>query len=427
MEKIKYQLLSYLTTSPSFLDMKGQRFLWLIRLRFIALFFQLPLTIVGRYYGYLDQKNHLVFSFLLVMFIIYNSNLYQKVTKDKSYKIENSFLALQVSLDLIIFSYLLHLTGGVNNPFYAFFYVIAVFGGIFTSGLSSTLFLALLIFCVLVIQILPTLSTNFATAIIFNQQTFPYLISQLLIPSIVFLIARSFGGFLDKSQKDLINITVHAERLDRLRAVGALSAGFSHEFASPLHTAQIRLKRIARLLPSDNQDLSECSLALNDCEKVLKQMNSSQLQMNNCDYELIDFPIVLSELVESWKLDYPEVEIELLLRESKIKVPRINFTQSLFNLLDNSAEAMEFKGKIKLQINVNESDTFLTILDEGHGFDSEVLKRIGEPFNTNKLNGTGLGLYSTSLFMESVAGKLSVSNLNTVGSKIQLIFPRIVE
>lgn len=424
MGKLKYQLLSYLTRTPSFLDMKSQRFLWLIRLRFIALFSQLPLTIVGRYYGYLDQKSHLIFSICLILLLIYNANLYSKVTKDKTYKVKSSFLSWQVCMDLIIFSFLLNLTGGVNNPFYAFFYVMAVFGGIFTTGKGSSFFFILLMTCVFSIQISPLLSTDFNFDVIFNQQTFPYLVSQLLIPSIVFFIARSFGAFLDKSQTDLLNLTIHSERLDRLRAVGALSAGFSHEFASPLHTAQIRLKRLGRILPPDNHDLSECALALEDCEKVLKQMNSSQLHLSTSDYEVIDLGSVISEITHNWKLDYPEITVELNSADSKIRVPRINFTQSLFNLLDNSAEAMEFKGPIKLTILANATDTVLTITDQGHGFNPDILQRMGEPFNTNKSNGTGLGLYSAHLFMESVSGKLSISNL-AQGSKVELLFPRI--
>lgn len=416
--------MGFLKDTPSFLDLKGQRFLWLIRLRFIAIFFQLPLTFVGRYYGYLDQKNHLIFSLVLILLMIYNSSLYQKLTKDKTYKIQNSFLTLQVSMDLIIFSFLLNLTGGVNNPFYAFFYVMAVFGGIFTTGAGSSIFFVLLLSCVLAIQSTPLLSTDFTFDVVFNQQTFPYLVSQLLIPGIIFFIARSFGGFLNKSQKDLLNITIHAERLDRLRAVGALSAGFSHEFASPLHTAQIRLKRLARVVPADNHDLSECSLALEDCEKVLKQMNSSQLHLSSSDFELIDLPVVLDELIQNWKRDYPEIKLEVAFTESKIRVPRINFTQSLFNLLDNASEAMDFKGTIELSISNSASDVILTIIDQGPGFNPEVLARIGEPFNTNKSTGTGLGLYSANLFMESVAGKLSVSNLEPQGSKIDLQFPR---
>lgn len=424
MGKLKYQLLTYLTKTPSFLDMKSQRFLWLIRLRFIALFSQLPLTIVGRYYGYLDQKSHLVFSICLILLLIYNANLYSKVTKDKAYKVKSSFLSWQVCMDLIIFSFLLNLTGGVNNPFYAFFYVMAVFGGIFTTGRGSSYFHILLMTCVFSIQISPLLSTDFNFDVIFNQQTFPYLVSQLLIPSIVFFIARSFGAFLDKSQENLLNLTIHSERLDRLRAVGALSAGFSHEFASPLHTAQIRLKRLGRLLPADNHDLSVCALALEDCEKVLKQMNSSQLHLSTSDYEVIDLGSVISEITHNWKLDYPEITVELTSADSKIRVPRINFTQSLFNLLDNSAEAMGFKGPIELNIATNSTNTVLTITDQGHGFNPEILQRMGEPFNTNKSNGTGLGLYSAHLFMESVAGRLSVSNL-TQGSKVELLFPRI--
>lgn len=427
MKSIKFQLISHLTRSPAFLDVKGQRLLWLIRLRFIALFMQIPLTLVGRYYGYLDQKNHILFTMTLVVLIIYNSTLFQKVTSDKNYKIESSFLALQVSMDLIIFSFLLHLTGGINNPFYAFFYLMAVFGGIFTTGAGGIVFFVLLNACILFIQTSAALKTNFALNIILNQQTFPYLVTQLLIPSTIFLVAKSFGEFLNKSQQDLMNVSIRAERLDRLRAVGALSAGFSHEFASPLHAAKIRLGRLARILPPDNKDLSECILALDDCDKVLKQMNSSQLQMNNNDSDFINLSSLLTELLDNWKLDYPEIQIEFISRESKIKVPIINFTQSLFNLLDNSAEAMNFKGLIKLQVNVNETEVILVILDQGHGFDPEILSRLGEPFNTNKTSGTGLGLYSTNLFMESVAGKMFISPSEAMGSKIELQFPRIRE
>lgn len=404
---------------------QGQRLLWLIRLRFIALFSQLPLTLAGRFYGYLDQKNHIIFGVILVVLLAYNSHLYYQVTKDKNYKIKDSFLTIQVSIDLIVFSYLLHLTGGVNNPFYAFFYVMAVFGGIFTEGLKSFAYFFLLLSCVLIIQISPSLSTNYAVDIIFNGQTFPYLVSQLLIPAIVFLIARSFGGFLNKSQKDLLNLTIHSERLDRLRAVGALSAGFSHEFASPLQAAKIRLNRLSRIIPPENEDLTECSLALEDCDKVLKQMNSAQLEVGHSDYDLVDLSLALPDLIKTWKLDYQRVEINYAPTSILIKVPKINFTKVFFNLMDNAAESMNGQGLITISTYTIEESVILSITDQGEGFNPEVLSRIGEPFNTNKASGTGLGLYSTSLFMESVAGKFSITNLKPTGSKIDLAFPAV--
>lgn len=401
---------------------RNQRLLWLVRLRFVALFTQLPMTLIGRYYGYLGDSSHILFITVLLLALIYNIFLYRKLLNDQSFQTTEIFLNAQMSLDLILFTFLLSVSGGVNNPFYPFFFVMALLGGIFTSGRGTLFFGVLLVLTIGFIQASPAIVSDISWRVLINQQTLPYTLIQVMIPFITFIVACSFGKLLTRTENRLVSLAVREERRDHLRALGALSAGFSHEFASPLQAAKIRLTRLKKALTSPNADFDECLYALEDCDLVLKKMNSAQLQFHEMEEDIIPLHAVMKETAENWSLDFPEVKVLTGQKEAYIRAPKINLVQVLINLLDNAAEAMNGRGEIILETVITDIHTVLKIQDKGKGFDHDVLHRIGEPFNTNKENGTGLGLYSSILFMQSVAGEIKISN-HSHGAEVSLFFP----
>lgn len=61
--------------------------------------------------------------------------------------------------------------------------------------------------------------------------------------------------------------------------------------------------------------------------------------------------------------------------------------------------------------------------DEGPGFHASVLRQRGEPFVTTKKNGTGLGLYVSELFAQSLAGHLEVKNKASHGAVVSMCWP----
>lgn len=407
------------------LGLSEQRLLWLVRLRLVALFSQLPLTLIGRYYGYLNQSSHIVFTLVLIVLLAYNAHLYRSLLVEKRPKISELSLALHISFDLIAFTAMLALSGSTNNPFYAFFYVMAILGGIFASGKSSYLFAGVLTLCVGFIQLRPAFQSASAFDIIFSTHTFPYLLSQLAIPMVAFLIARSFGEHFDRNQQRLLALTVHSERLDRLRALGSLSAGFSHEFASPLQNAKLRLQRFLSSTRPDQDDLMECKDSIEDCERVLKRMNDSQFKFAEQDFEIVDCAQLTRESIQSWQETATEPPVSLELDPGLIRVNRVNFVQAIFNLMDNAAEATPAGKVIRLKLAKHDSTMRLSVCDQGPGFTRETLERLGEPFNTTKDKGTGLGIYSTLLFMNSVGGSLRVQNASNAGAIVELTFPMV--
>ena len=423
---IRKFVLQYLNTSAFQIGIQEQRLLWLVKLRFIALFSQLPLTLIGRYYGYLDQSSHLIFAMALILLIAYNSHLYRALTLNEK-KSSELFITLQMTGDLLAFTALLSISGSSNNPFYAFFYVMAVLGGIFSSSKTSYIFGAVLVFCILTIQVQPFMTNTSAIHVAFTSSTFPYLLVQLLIPFVTFLIARSFGALLEKTQERLLVLAIQSERLDRLRALGSLSAGFSHEFASPLQNVKMRLNRIFSHKNFSEDDFTECQSSIEDCEKVLRNMNFSQLQVNNENFEKVHIGEITQDCIESWKKDNPSVSVHFESTYGFVRINKLNFAQALLNLLDNAFEASPSNPIINLRIECHSQWIILKVSDQGIGFSQEVIQRFGEPFNTNKTNGTGLGLYSVNLFMTSVGGNLKIVDNLSKGATVEMIFPRLEE
>ena len=229
------------------------------------------------------------------------------------------------------------------------------------------------------------------------------------------------------SQREKVNqVKLYAEKLDRLRALGALTAGLSHEFSSPLNTIKLRLDRLNKKVPVEDEDLIEAKLAIEDCEKVIRKINKSQLDSRDFIFDKINLQESIMEIINNWNVDYPKMTVSLKMAQivpRELKIPLLNFSQGLINILDNSAQSMNGIGQINIELTIEDLQLKISIFDQGKGFSEEILRRFGEPFITTKKNGTGLGLYSFQLFAESMGGSLKISNSSSGGALIEFFAP----
>jgi two-component system sensor histidine kinase RegB len=236
------------------------------------------------------------------------------------------------------------------------------------------------------------------------------------------LVMRSLGSYLEKQSERQSQAQIALEKQDRLRSIGALAAGFSHEFASPLNVAKIRLERLKRQL-GESEDAVEALQAILVCENVIHQMNSSQMDSRDFQFKTLIVSDLLRDVIESWEEDKPQVRLSLSIQEGlETSLPPVNFSQVVINLLDNAYEANPV-GTIAVRLQRQEDEILLSFEDEGPGFHSSVLRQRGEPFVTTKKNGTGLGLYVSELFAQSLAGRLEVRNKSTKGAVVSMSWP----
>lgn len=401
-------------------DSEREKLRWIVSLRLHMSIGLLIFSYLVIHYNYLRHDKYVLYFSSIIFFYITTATSY--LIWKKEIKIAQGFIFLQLLLDLLIFTSLLFASGGIENPFASVFYLHAIMGGMLLEIGFGAAYLVLVLGAIAYIQFLSIEYLEFTSSYIF-----PTFLAQYFVAIASWLLARSLQRHLFQSLGKLNQLKIASERMDRLRSVGALTAGLSHEFASPLSAVKIQLERVLRkdVRPSESDDHVLMMESINRCSEVLKKMNSVQLDSSIHASEKIIVKDLVEEIVDVWKKDYPKAQVEMSIDpKATISLPVLNFTQVILNLLDNAHEASEETSFIQILSQGSEKELILSLSDNGSGFAPDVLARFGEPFNSNKVTGTGLGLYSSLLFMNSVGGTLEIKNqVKGKGSQVSMIFP----
>ncbi|MFS4458168.1 sensor histidine kinase [Bdellovibrio sp. HCB2-146] len=397
------------------------RLFWLVRMRWLFMALVLILSPIGWMTGFLDRTSFILFMGVLGLLFVLNF-VTQAVWLDKSRKVSVLAIHGQLMVDLVVLTGLLLLSGGLTNPFWILLFINIVLGALLLSADMALLFQIACHLSLFVLQIVP-ITGDGNEDVLLKVNGGLYLVQHLVL-LMMWAASRSFGRYLHQQQKSLLQVQVFAEKMDRLRALGALTAGFSHEFASPLNTLKLRVDREVRN-QGESTNLQEMKKALQECEAVIRQMNSAQMDPREYRFQVFDLVSCMQDLLDVWKRDHKEaqVQIQSLQAPHWVKLPQINFAQMFLNLLDNAYEA---SGTAPITIEFtdhNESHLKLIVKNQNSFFDKDVLVRFGEPFVTTKATGTGLGLYTAHLFMQSLGGTIKLQNQSD-GAAVELLFPK---
>ena len=99
--------------------------------------------------------------------------------------------------------------------------------------------------------------------------------------------------------------------------------------------------------------------------------------------------------------------------------------QALVNIIRNGIEAMPDGGKLQVELETSAHTVCVHIQDEGMGMTKQQLKRLGEPYFSNKSKGTGLGLMVTYSILNQMGGEITVESEVSKGTKFTLEFPKL--
>ncbi len=393
------------------------KLLWLIKLRWLAIVLFSFLAVPGLVFGSLRRETIPVY--LGILGILFVVNLFtQMFLKSEGWKISPLLNFVQLTFDLSMLTSLLFLSGGFANPFVALFLLHAALGAILIRGRLSEFYLVLahLFLALLQLRLLQERQTGPHSSLLATFLVYHFLLFSF------WLVMRSLGFYLETQRFRQNKQQVLLERQDRLRSLGTLAAGFSHEFASPLQTAKLRLERLRRR--EQSEDIEEALAAIHSCEGVLHQMNSSQIDARSFQFKSLVISDLLRDITESWQENHPDARIRIE-AETKIEghIPPLNFAQVVLNLLDNAYAAAP-TGEIVVTFAREQKLFRLSIQDQGPGVPGSILEKLGEPFITTKPHGSGLGLYVSQLFAQSLGGDLKVHNRMGSGATVTLEWPQ---
>lgn len=408
----------------------SEKLAWMTRFRSIVICLQLLALLPGVSLGFVGSSNIKYYLVIIGSAIAFNL---VSVSATRGKELSNAWVAWQLYFDVTQFSLLLSLAGGWRNPFSPVIFTYAALGGALLSMSNKFrlgIYLIILIFL---------LQKEFAFDLVTNRPELDVWVSiavdGVVVMSIMLLVA-SISRNLIRREKMLIEIKDRHLRMDRLRAIGTLSGAFCHQMATPINSIKLRANRLLRKSEEQAQDLQadiqSIFQSIQSCESVLKKLTNVHLDPDEVIFQDQDLNELIRTCVGIWKRELaPEnTKISLLLPEKAwLTLPGVMMTQAILDLLDNAYESIDESqkpGEIVISLKDYAKSYELVVADNGEGFPEHIRSRIGEPFNTSKSNGNGLGLYHASLLSQLMGGQLSVGNRKngTKGAEVTITFEK---
>jgi two-component system, sporulation sensor kinase A len=211
---------------------------------------------------------------------------------------------------------------------------------------------------------------------------------------------------------------------EKLASLGQLAAGIIHEIKNPLTAVKGFLQLLKESYSHAYLDTIESELT-----KALETLQNL-LQVSKPDLQEEPFvPINISEELTSILLLFQEklysLEVEKDIRDSGIILvgEKNSFLKAFFNLIKNAIEAIEGKGKIKIEHYYQVGWIHIKVSDTGVGIPQEKVKMLGTPFFSTKTEGTGLGLNQVYTTIHEHGGIILVDSVVGEGTTFHIQLP----
>ncbi len=401
---------------------------WIVRLRWIALSAQVLSIGPALAFELLEPRLLPVFVGVIVALAFVNVLTWAGLWKLPPSEWRPYILLLQLGIDIAALSALLALTGGAWNPLVPLLFVHAGIGALLLPRLQSLLFFVLLISCLILLQLFSHIPPGLEGMLVPAQILFP---AQGLVALVFWILTGWLSRTLTSLQQDFIRTRERQTRIDRLRAVGALAAGLSHEFATPLNTAQLKIARLRRRqgLRADS-DLETAADALARCQEILRHMAGAPLQPEGLSLEVVQ----VDELVKQVCASVSQVDASASIRVNveghaprRALLPTVAFSQALLNLIDNAMESGGVEEGIDVLVQSRPGEIDVSVLDRGTGWPEVVRTHLGQPFLTTKPDGVGLGLYYVHTLAEALGGAFHMEDRSEGGAVARISLSSLSE
>jgi two-component system sensor histidine kinase PilS (NtrC family) len=241
--------------------------------------------------------------------------------------------------------------------------------------------------------------------------------------------------FIFQDLSEIKQMEESLEKSKRLALIGEMAAGLAHEMRNPLASIAGSIELLTQ------------GLVLDETDKRLMQIilrGKDQLDSFVRDFLLLARPIpekrepvnvyeITSEVLDNLKLsnDWSEKITVVQKLENKINIManKEQIRQVIRNLALNAVQAMKEEGGT-LSIEIKEKYledrkeyVEIKIGDTGQGIEVEDMKKVFEPFFTNKEKGTGLGLTIVGRIVEGYKGKIKIDSKINQGTTCIVLLP----
>jgi two-component system sensor histidine kinase RegB len=331
----------------------------------------------------------------------------------------------QFAFDIVQVAFLIGITGGLNNPF-----LLMVLAPVTVASMSLregfALGLALLTFvCTVLMWFLPV------PLPMPNGETWMapeiFRLGQLSAVS----IGLSFFAFsamrVTRDEARLVRALDAAQvviaREQRLSALGALAAATAHELGTPLATIHLVAKEMAADFEDGDQHKEDALLLADQadrCRTILRRL-AQEREAGDIVHARMPLNGVLEEAARPHKGREKLVDVTTIRHAAAPadnKMPILRRSPEILHALGAFIEnAVSFADhEVRVEGMWSERIITITISDDGPGFSSSVLPKLGEPYISERSSAhagggdMGLGFFIAKTLIEQSGGEVATFN-----------------
>lgn len=210
----------------------------------------------------------------------------------------------------------------------------------------------------------------------------------------------------------------------------------SHEFKTPLASIQGNLEvfSLKDRNPEEYKELSNKLVSqISQLEEILNTLLVISDLSKNPDMSIqMRIDELIWEIIEKIHIRYPkskiQVNIEIIPEDENlmyINKDRTQVLMALYNLIENAVKYSQGEA-VDILLHKRQDKLHLSITDKGIGIPENQLTNISKPFyradNTNKIQGSGLGLSIALRILEKNNIRYTIQSQMNIGTIVTLIF-----
>lgn len=335
-------------------------------------------------------------------------------------------VAIMLAFDILQLSFLIYLTGGLNNPF-ALMILIPVTISASALTLRSTLTLGTAAIVLISFSGVFHVSLHQSDGqVIALSDSYMFTFWTALIVGLVFLAAyaRRISLEINAMSDALVATQMALVREQKLTDLGGVVAAAAHELGTPLATIKLVSSELVSEL--DDPDLIGDAELIRDqadrCRDILRSMGRAGKDDKHMQTAPLD--TVVREAAEPHAhrgkiLHYHVAPAWGGDSEQPVIRRKPEIIHGLRNLVQN---AVDFAiGHVWIDAQWTEDSIIIRITDDGLGFPPQVIGRLGDPFLRRRKSteetakrpeyeGMGLGLFIAKTLLERSGGALTFAN-----------------
>ena len=378
-----------------------------INLRWIAIIGQL-VTINSVYFIF--NFNFNFFSANLIILIGGFSNLYLIYIHKRTQLLDKeAFFFLLI--DVFLLSGLIYLTGGIVNPFSIFLIIPTIFSSSNLGFRSNLLLVAITSMTIICLTFF-----NYPLPYPVNEHFhvdayYYYSVPIALIIALIFLnyFALTFG-IESRVRKEALNkMEEIMSKEHELLSLGGQAAAAAHSLGTPFSTIKIISTDLLKQFKDNKEVTKDIQLLIsqiNRCSEILKKLTLNP----TIEDDFIDRDLAISDYINEIVKSFQEVSKKVFIVNCDQDFNALNITKSIeivYGLRNFIGNANKFsKNKVFINIKSDSDFTEIIIEDDGEGYPSDVLRKIGEPYiksfksSDKSKAGLGLGIFIGKTLLE---------------------------